>query len=243
MLLDRSDLLVALEIINDALAVSSPDDLGSLWNKMQYSLGIDGVIFGKSKGIKSSELSEPEILAYGIPHKWLETYESENLTPVDPVVHFCVEAQIPVSWQSAFVKYSDSHQKFISAAYDHGLINGYAVAKYDHAFTQMASLTSVTTCNIDIDVRQEVLLQNVLPHLNEIMVRPGFGHAPKLSARELEVLQWAKDGKSYWETGKILNISERTVKFHLENGYRKLGATNKAQAIAKAMSFGLIKLD
>lgn len=243
MLLDRNDLLVALEIINDALSVSNRDQLSLLWAKMQYSLGIDGIIFGKSPGIHNDQLSQPAIAAFGIPHKWLETYESENLTPVDPVVHFCVEAQVPVSWQSAFVKYSDTHQKFISAAYDHGMINGYAVAKYDHAFTKMASLTSVTTRDIDIDVRQEVLLQNVLPHLNEIMVRPGFVEAPKLSERELEVLQWAKEGKSYWDTSRILNISERTVKFHLENGYRKLGASNKTQAIAKALSFGILKLD
>jgi LuxR family transcriptional activator of bioluminescence operon len=243
MLLERNDLLIALELINDALMVSNPEQLGSLWAKMQYSLGIDGVIFGTSKSVSDSDLTAPEIIAYGIPQKWLETYQKENLTPIDPVVHFCIETQIPVSWQSAFVKYADTHQKFIQAAYDHGLVNGYAVAKFTHSFTKMASLTSVTTNDTEIDPRQEVLLQNILPHLNEIMVRPGFSHAPKLSARELEVLNWAKDGKSYWETSKILNISERTVKFHLENCYRKLGVSNKAQAIATALSHALIKLD
>ena len=155
-LLERNDLLLALEIINDALAASTRDDLGSLWAKMQYGLGIDGLILGTSKSVRDSDLTEPEIVAFGIPHKWLETYQKENLTPVDPVVHFCVETQIPVSWQSAFIRYADTHRRFIEAAHDHGMVNGYAVAKYTHSFTTMASLASVTTREREIDARQEV---------------------------------------------------------------------------------------
>lgn len=57
----------------------------------------------------------------------------------------------------------------------------------------------------------------------------------KLTAREQEVLRWAKDGKNNWEIATILDISEATTKFHLANIYKKLSVTNRAAAVAQAV--------
>jgi DNA-binding CsgD family transcriptional regulator len=64
----------------------------------------------------------------------------------------------------------------------------------------------------------------------------------KLSAREKDCLRWRAAGKSDWEIGQILVISERTVKFHLETARTKLGATNTLHAVAIAMSRGLVAI-
>ncbi|MCU7926976.1 MAG: helix-turn-helix transcriptional regulator [Candidatus Thiodiazotropha sp. (ex Dulcina madagascariensis)] len=61
-----------------------------------------------------------------------------------------------------------------------------------------------------------------------------------LTKRETEVLEWIKEGKSTSETGIILSITERTVKFHLSNIYKKLDTLNRPQAISKAIKLGLI---
>jgi DNA-binding CsgD family transcriptional regulator len=62
----------------------------------------------------------------------------------------------------------------------------------------------------------------------------------ELSAREREVLCWAQQGKTYWEIGSILGITERTVKFHMARIKAKLEVVSTAHAIAKAMRAGLI---
>ncbi|WP_287758698.1 LuxR C-terminal-related transcriptional regulator, partial [Burkholderia sp.] len=62
-----------------------------------------------------------------------------------------------------------------------------------------------------------------------------------LTAREREVLCWTAEGKTACEIGQILSISERTVNFHVNNILEKLGATNKVQAVVKAISAGLIE--
>jgi LuxR family quorum-sensing transcriptional regulator LasR len=49
-------------------------------------------------------------------------------------------------------------------------------------------------------------------------------------------------GKSSWEMSVILGISERTANFHVFNIMRKLGATNRAQAVAVAARQGLIDI-
>lgn len=66
--------------------------------------------------------------------------------------------------------------------------------------------------------------------------------APQLSAREREVLLWAAQGKTAWETSAILGISPKTVEFHLGNCGKKLGTATKAQTILAAARKGLLPL-
>ncbi|HET9113134.1 MAG TPA: helix-turn-helix transcriptional regulator, partial [Burkholderiales bacterium] len=62
----------------------------------------------------------------------------------------------------------------------------------------------------------------------------------QLSSREVEVLQWTGDGKTSGEISELLNISERTVNFHIGNAISKLNAANKAAAVIKAAMLGML---
>jgi DNA-binding CsgD family transcriptional regulator len=62
-----------------------------------------------------------------------------------------------------------------------------------------------------------------------------------LSARELEVLQWTLAGKTAWEVGAILGISQGTAAQYVNHAARKLGAVNKHQAALKALRLGWIR--
>jgi DNA-binding CsgD family transcriptional regulator len=61
-----------------------------------------------------------------------------------------------------------------------------------------------------------------------------------LSPRELTVLLWMKEGKTNWEIARILNLSERTVRFHVGSIFEKLDVTSRTQAVARALGTGLI---
>jgi DNA-binding CsgD family transcriptional regulator len=63
---------------------------------------------------------------------------------------------------------------------------------------------------------------------------------PSLTPRELEVLRWTMEGKTAWEVGAILGISERTAVLHVNNAMHKLNCVNKHQAVLKALRLGLI---
>jgi DNA-binding CsgD family transcriptional regulator len=75
--------------------------------------------------------------------------------------------------------------------------------------------------------------------------REGTGESPApmlaLTPRELEVLRWTLEGKTAWEVGAILNITERTAVLHLDNATLKLQAKNKHQAVLKALRYGLFR--
>ena len=61
-----------------------------------------------------------------------------------------------------------------------------------------------------------------------------------LSERELEVLNLLATGKTNSEVAGDLFVSVGTVKSHTGNIYRKLGARNRAEALARAREVGLI---
>jgi LuxR family quorum-sensing system transcriptional regulator CciR len=62
-----------------------------------------------------------------------------------------------------------------------------------------------------------------------------------LSEREKACLKWAACGKSSWEIGQILAISENTVLFHIKNAMKKLGVRTRTLAAVKAIQLGLIE--
>lgn len=67
------------------------------------------------------------------------------------------------------------------------------------------------------------------------------GTATSLSLREIEVVELLAQGKSNKAIGQLLGISEETVKTHLKRLYEKLGAADRAQAVAIALRQQLIQ--
>ncbi len=68
---------------------------------------------------------------------------------------------------------------------------------------------------------------------------PDFG----LSSREMEVLQCLAQGMTTAEISSDLFISDNTVKTHVRHILDKLEASNRAEAVSKAMQLGLINLE
>lgn len=62
----------------------------------------------------------------------------------------------------------------------------------------------------------------------------------RLTEREVQVLTWVARGKSSADIATILEISERTVNFHLDNAMRKAGVVTRVQAAVKCAMLGLI---
>jgi len=64
--------------------------------------------------------------------------------------------------------------------------------------------------------------------------------SPHLSPRQLEVLKGMAEGKTNSEIGAVLGVTERTVKAYAQELFDKLGARNRAGAVAEAARLKLI---
>jgi DNA-binding NarL/FixJ family response regulator len=74
-------------------------------------------------------------------------------------------------------------------------------------------------------------------------VRLGDSDTPRstpLSKREREILQKVADGSTTRQVASELGISPHTVKTHLERIFEKLGANDRAQAVAIAIRTGIV---
>jgi DNA-binding NarL/FixJ family response regulator len=65
---------------------------------------------------------------------------------------------------------------------------------------------------------------------------------PNLTAREIEVLRHIIGGNRNRDIGHLLHISEETVKSHVSHIMEKLGAADRAEAIAIAVRRGIVEL-
>ena len=70
--------------------------------------------------------------------------------------------------------------------------------------------------------------------------QPRSDRARTLTPRQREVLQLAADGRSGREIADALVVSAGTVKTHFQNIYEKLGARDRASAVAMGLRRGLI---
>jgi DNA-binding CsgD family transcriptional regulator len=84
--------------------------------------------------------------------------------------------------------------------------------------------------------------RSAAPRLEQQIKPPDDQPTLTLTAREREVLTWISLGKFAWEIGEILGIAKRTVDEHTQAAARKLGASNRTQAVAIAIRDCLIDL-
>jgi DNA-binding NarL/FixJ family response regulator len=68
---------------------------------------------------------------------------------------------------------------------------------------------------------------------------PAPSQGPSVTRRELEILQLVAEGLSNKEIGKMLSITEGTVKNHVHNSLEKLHMENRIQAAAYIVRQGL----
>jgi DNA-binding NarL/FixJ family response regulator len=70
---------------------------------------------------------------------------------------------------------------------------------------------------------------------------PEAGEASTLTNREAEVLSFLADGWSNEEIADRLGIGLRTVRFHLDHVYRKLGVGRRTEAVREAVVRGYLR--
>lgn len=64
----------------------------------------------------------------------------------------------------------------------------------------------------------------------------------KLTSREMQVLRGAAKGHTTKRLAKDLGLASPSIETHLRNIFKKLGATNRGEAVSSALKLGLITL-
>ncbi len=175
-----------------------------------------------------------------------EDYVRRVISPdgflLSPVAKFWLMQKAPQYFDLQDLSGYPAEQGWLEAVRDFGLRNlvAHGMSDIKNKAASYFTFADVTRWS----PREESLLQVVVPHLHVALVNifPTTAEAQGVSftQREHEVLYWVRCGKSNDEIGLILGISPWTAKVHVRNIMKKLHATTRTQAVAKAGDLGLI---
>lgn len=248
--LSKNDAICLLEVIQASLSCTREEEFKGLVGKLNRLISFDFAVCGLAHMDAVCAIKSYEVLNISYPPEWLEIYLSRKFYQIDPVFKNNFTNFGLQYWPDTY-KASAPSAKFQSLAINYGLRDGYTYGVKNQRGTE-GSLFSIN-CNSTISRKSRefhrrvaVILTHIVPHLHEVLCRiigrTNKEHIKPLSAREIEVLNWVKHGKSSWEISKILGISESTVNFHITNTMQKLDAVSRPQIVAKAVLHGLIDL-
>ena len=182
------------------------------------------------------------------PYDYREIFANSAKTRRDPVMQHCKRNSVPLIWsQDTYAKEGLGEMWEEQARF--GIRSGIAMALHmpegrhfvlgvDRDQPIPSDRLAVTRLVADLQLfavhAQDAAQRILTPSASA----PG---APSLTPRELETLRWTMEGKTAWEVGSVLGISERTAALHVNNATHKLGCVNKHQAVLKALRLGLIR--
>jgi LuxR family transcriptional activator of conjugal transfer of Ti plasmids len=176
------------------------------------------------------------------PTKWTDHYLQNRYEKVDPVILGSLKNAEPFEWGIGLspTPLSKAQNVLLDEAAQFGIRCGFTVPVHDPR-GPIAAITFAA------DERRPAFQRCIERNRHVLQLMALYFHArarrklaPErvidgvpLSPRELECLEWAAQGKSAWEIGRLLNISRRTAAFHLDNAKAKFDVRTICQAVAK----------
>ncbi len=222
-----------LAILEQIQKATTAEAVLKLYEKVLAEIGAEyiGILFLP----RPEDRVEDAALAWKVPEAWRKVYSGENFCQRDPANRQCRRSVMPYDWATVPCDpETEPHmQEVLDRARDFNVHKGVGVP--------VPSPSGIIGCvwvagpNFDEREIHKPVLQSLGYHvfhrLQQILGRQ-HDRVVRLTGREREVLAWASEGKTSWEIGCILNLSQRTVEWHFSQACKKLGATNRLQAIA-----------
>lgn len=217
------------ETLDDLLAVAR--GLGA------EHLILSGVPVGGQKLAPMVELN-------GWPAGWFQRYVEKEYARTDAVCLMAAKTMRPFKWADAPTELSGTlgNGQVVSEAASFGIHSGFAVPMLSvHHWQSVLSFgTSLRTWELGGREKSALVTLAMFAASAVQAELVEQEKPPALTEREREVLLWMAGGKTAWETSRLLNISERTVRKHAENARAKFGLGSMTQTVVEAIRLRLI---
>jgi len=239
----KNKLIKILDVVDTCIkAKSDPDDVAKILEKVSLILPYERLCLAIDNKSDFTLTSDKQVFESNVSDSWANIYGQQEYWRVDHVLAAITKSNSAITWQTATDISNDVNNEFKHMYQEYMGKNGLSI--------QVNGMEGVTILSMampesNIGAEELEVLEYIAPHIHEVFNRSGEMkrqklRAPKLTKREIQVLHWAKEGKSTWDISAILSIAERTVKFHFANIFIKLDVINRSQAVAKAINHELI---
>lgn len=182
------------------------------------------------------------------PDAYVHGYTEIEAHTIDPYLSLMAKRTKPFFHAEILPQFQATEigRKLTVLARENDICHGYMVPLPTTGFARGVGFWAGNACtdfNAIVD-SEAAYLNFIAMHLMAAAEDLGFSPKPikqiKLTRREQDILFQCAEGMTNQEISAHLAISERTVRFHLTNAYRKLGTTRRAQAATRSIAMGLI---
>lgn len=181
-----------------------------------------------------------------LPADWEDRYHAEDYVRIDPVVRHAKRSHKPFAWTLPALSNADREERrFCREIGEVGVVSGVTVPM-QAGFGRTAMLSFMTneesTPEIDVKVLHRAVPAVAYTHLHTTPTSFVETQRPAqiLTPRELACVMWTSLGKKKAEIALMYGLSEKTVRFHLENARSKLNASNAPHMVRLAFEAGVI---
>ncbi len=176
------------------------------------------------------------------PKDWADYWVNNQLVVSDPVAKMALSQNRPFQWSEAFKKLSHYAKRHRDAHREFGFFEGLAIPV--HTGDGPPGCVSLGCEKVDLDSTQRASIELAAIHcyvkLEQLYGISANKKASALTHRESEILHFVAAGKTNWEIGQILSISEYHVRDCLKNVFKKLNTVSRAHTVATAIRKKLI---
>lgn len=245
--LSKQEIITLLEIANACCKCEDLTEFQTYLDKFRWLIhfdcvagtlvDLDAAAVNPSQAVKTVE--------YKVPHGLMNEYWAQCYWRKDFVLNQCFETlKIQNIMEGVCQCYGNHPNEVVELFRSYNIWDGWLHPALQHRHKRL-TLFAFMSEHIENSLRDQSVIKVTVPFFiqafNRIM-EPATPAQTQLTPREVEVLNWVKEGKTSWEISLILSISKSCVNFHIENAKRKLDVVNRTQAVAAAVSQGIIQI-
>jgi len=243
--------------VDEARTLGSPSELRGLLADITTEMGFDYFALMHHVDLSGycealTHMEEGELVALGTyPESWIESYIADNIVAIDPVLLASQRTDVGFCWSDipTLIPVTEAHREIRERTVKAGIDDGYTVPAHvpgeANGSCNFAMATGRALPHDNLKMAQ--LIGGFAFQAARAMVFNAFPEAKRpmkgpLTQRQLECVLFAARGKSNWEIGKILGISEGTVKRHIEDARAHYEVGSRMQVVMRALFDGQIGL-
>jgi DNA-binding CsgD family transcriptional regulator len=213
------------------------------------SFGYDRVAFVPVTPAAQEALGLAELapaVSVNVPDEWVRHYMAENYQAFDPVLLQTPLQNGPLVWDEMLIsgRLSPKQRRVLTESRDASLFNGVSIPLHgprgETYVISLAAERATVPRPEQYPELQRLAAEFLIAYPRAKLRETERPDNVRITDRERECLTWTAHGKSAWTIGKILDVSEHTVNFHLKQCMAKLGVSNRMQAVVCALRLGLI---
>jgi len=189
--------------------------------------------------------SSAAIRIHNYPDGWAEWFDEQSLGAIDPVHRASNMTSVGFTWSrlSEMIALTPQDRRILDLARRQGIGDGFTVPAHvpgdAHGSCSFACAAGEGFCEQHLPLLQ--LVGVFAFEAARRMRRAQVSNGPiQLTDRQRECVMWAARGKSDWEIGRILGVSEATVGEHLRNAYERYGVGKRTLVAVHALFDGTI---